>query len=211
MKRFLLCFVMIVLLFTTTVFASSGTQNITLVEEDNVVTFITEKAATAWECPTLRAGEVRTVSGVLNITNETGRSQTVQLSSVDFPYDDAEVLEYLNHIYITIRQGETLLYKGRYSAINTTEESVINVDINDGSTCKFTIDMYCDYTYSGSRFADDYLLEWQFKSIPSEDEQPTEEEVTPAPSLFSDPLIMQWLIAAGLTVIVVLFIRRRAY
>ncbi len=205
MKRILCVITVLLLLFTFGVSAVSDTQQITLVEyTEGVFTFVTKNAATVWETPSLRAGEVRTDAGILTIINNTDNTQTVRLSTVVLPYDDPEVLEYLNHIHLTVRQGYTVLYDGKYSGINAAQEPVINIELEAGSTRNFTIDMRCDYTYAGDRFAGEHLLEWQFTNIPLA----TEEEVD-TPSFFSDTLVLQWLIAAVLTVVAVWIIRRR--
>lgn len=205
MKRIFCVITVLLLLFALGVNAVSDTQQITLAEStDGVFTFVTKNAATVWERPSLRAGEVRTTAGVLVITNDTDSTQTIRLSAVDLPYDDPEVLEYLNHIRLTVRQGYTVLYDGKYSEINAAQEPVIYMELEAGATRNFTIDMRCDYTYAGDRFAGEHLLEWQFTNIPLETEKAVE-----TPSFFSDTLILQWLIAAVLTVVAVWVIRRR--
>ncbi len=209
MKRIFCIITVLLLLFTFGVNAASDTQQITLTENgDGTFTFIAKKASTVWETPSLSAGEVRTGAGMLTISNGTDSTQTIRLSTVLFPYDDPEVLEYLNHIHLTVRQESKLLYDGKYSGINATQDPIIYVELEAGDACNFTIHMRCDYTYTGTRFSGDHLLEWQFTNVPLQGEV---EEETESPSFFSDTLVLQWLIAAVLTVIAVWLIRRRAY
>lgn len=209
MKRLVCIIAVLLLLFTFGVGAASDTQQITLAENaDGTFTFIAKKASTVWESPSLGAGEVRTTAGVLTVLNDTNSTQTIRLSTVLFPYDDPEVLEYLNHVQLTVRQGNTVLYDGQYSEINNTQDPVIYAELEAGDALNFTIDMRCDYTYTGTRFSGDHMLEWQFTNVPLENEV---EEETETPSFFSDTLVLQWIIAAVLTVIAVWLIRRRAY
>lgn len=209
MKRLFCVIAALLLLFTFGVSAASDTQQITLTENaDGTFTFIAKKAATIWETPALSAGEVRTSAGLLTILNGTNSTQTIRLSSVLFPYEDPEVLEYLNHIQLTVRKGSTVLYDGKYSDINNTQDPVIHTELEAGDALNFTIDMRCDYTYTGTRFSGDHLLEWQFTNVPLQTE---DEEEIETPSFFSDTLVLQWAIAAVLTIIAVWLIRRRTY
>ncbi len=162
---------------------------------DNTLVFSTQNAPTLWEKPTLKAGQYMTVSGMLTVHNCTSTEQKIGLRTVELPYDNEEALRYLNHVYITLRDGSNVLYEGPYSRINDDRDFDLNIILAANKKKNYFIDLRCDYLYTGEGFAADDLIKWDFYAV---NETPKDtEESTP----FSDPALLEVLLACGIAVL----------
>lgn len=205
MKKILCAVVTTVLLLTLAFSASAAvkTQTITLARRGTGLQLTVSNDVTVWERPTLRPGEEYTESGTLTIENKTDTEQTITLDHVALPFDNDDALSYLNHVYITVREGETVKYSGTYSRINDENGLVMSYTMPAHSKVELTIDMRCEYTFTGERtgFEGDDMIEWKFYHVATEPIVKQEEKPTAA---FSDPALREILIAAGTAVILLI-------
>lgn len=203
MKKILLSVMLIALLLCLAcpVSALSKTQTVTISKLGNTVQPpVVSGEVTVWERPILRPGEEYTESGTLTIENKTDEPQTIELDHVALPFDNDAALSYLNHVYITVREGETVKYSGTYSRINDEGGLILSYTLPARTKVELTIDMRCEYTFSGSQtgFEGEDLIRWNFHHIANK--TVTKEEEKPA-AAFSDPALREIMIAAGTAVI----------
>lgn len=208
MKRVLLLLTAALLVFCLPLSAASTAQVLEIRNEDGRVSMVATQPVTFWESPSLRPGEAVTVAGTLTLTNTTDTACVLSFRSVEFPYGDTAALEYLNHLHITVKRGDIVLYEGPYSEINNENALTMNLSLAANSSATYTIDMYCDHTYTGTSLVNGTVLEWNFnRTDVATDTVPEAPEET-----FSDPLLQQWLIAGivtALLLLVLLLIRKQ--
>ncbi len=204
---FSLLMVVILLSLSASAAAGNTTQVMEITDTDDTVVVAVTQPVTFWESPTLRAGESVITDGTLTVTNTTDSSYGLSFRSVTFPYSDSAALEYLNHLHLTVKQEETVLYEGPYSEINTPDALALNTNLAPDESVVYTVSLKCDYTYTGTSFVNDTVLEWNFTVTDLDTatpELPTES--------FHDPLLRQWLIAGIITVVllaITLYIRKQ--
>ncbi len=196
--RKILCIAVVVILLSTlipTVSAEGISQTFDLVAlGDKTLVFKAQEAPTFWEKPTLKAGEFTEHIGAFLIRNKTGADQKIGLRTVELPYDNEEALRYLNHIIITVKSGDTVLYEGPYSRINDDGGLEMNIALPADGNAAYTIDLRCDYAYSGSGLGENDLIQWQFFAVVEEEE--------PVAVPFSDSALYEVILACGIAVIV---------
>lgn len=161
---------------------------------NNTLVFTAKNAPTFWEKPVLKAGEYTTTSGTLTVRNSTSVEQNIKLRTVEFPYNNEEALRYLNHVYITIQKDSAVLYDGPYSRINDDRDFSINAVLAANTEITYSIEMRCDYAYTGEGLATDDLIEWEFYTVQEAAEEPSS-------SPFSDPALLEVLVACGIAVL----------
>lgn len=161
---------------------------------DGTVVFTPKAAATFWEAPTLKAGEVPAQSGQLIFHNRTASAQQLGLKTVVLPYDNEDALRYLNHVNLTVMSGNTVLYDGPYSRINDDPTFKLSADLEPGDWVGFTIRMRCDFAYNGEGLADNEVIQWQFYTLSQAEDTGNEG--------FSDPALLEVTLACGIAVIV---------
>ncbi len=196
MKKVLILTICAVFLCLTAIPAAAGssTQLYDLgTLGDNTLVFTAENAATVWERPTLKAGEYTTTAGTLIVRNSTATEQKIGLRTVELPYDNEEALRYLNHVYITVRNGSTVLYEGAYSRINDDRDFTLNTVLPADAQVAYSIDLRCDYTYTGDGLAADDLIEWEFYAVT--------ETTDETKFSFSDPALFEVLMACGIAAV----------
>lgn len=183
--------------------AAASTTDIQQVIEitvvDETLTFTSKMPTTFWEVPDLRPGETTVASGELVVINTTDSVQNITFQSVELPYDDPAALEYLNHLTLTLKKGDAILYEGPYSAINGTNRPDVAVSLNIGESVSYTIDLYCDFTYTGTDYVGDAILDWKFSTQAMSSDDPPEEEPDAEP--IDDPMVTQWFLAGIATII----------
>lgn len=208
MKRLILITAVLLLVFSLSASASPAiNQVIELKQSNDGLTLVATEPTTLWESPSLRAGEAFQSHGTLTLVNKTDVTRDITFDCVKFPYDDELALEYLNHLTLQIKTGETVLYNGPYSRINDTDvKPNLNVTLSADESCSYTILLSCDYTYSGDHYVDDSVLEWQFSTKLDSQVVAEEEEKEP----IHDPLFTQWIIAAVATILIFVFLKRYA-
>ncbi len=118
-----------------------------------------------WECPQLKAGEDY-AEGTLVIRNSSEHTTSLQLTSVTLPYNDPAKLNYLDHLLLTIREGDKVLYHNTYAHINDAEGgfTLSLPEMAPGEEHIYTIDMRCLYSYKGDPTADTAVLNWNFEA-----------------------------------------------
>ncbi len=161
---------------------------------DSTLVFTAKNAPTFWEKPTLASGESSLVTGVLIVRNSTAVEQKIGLNTVALPYDNEDALRYLNHVYITVRDDNGILYEGAYSRINDDRDFTMNTMLAANSQVAYSIELRCDYTYTGTGLSSDDLIEWKFYAVTDADETV---DNTPG---FSDPALWEVLCACGVAV-----------
>lgn len=186
-------------LFCLAALPVTATDNIVQIYElcalgDNTLAFSAKNTATFWEKPTLKAGEYTTTTGLLIIRNSTASEQKIGLRTIELPYDNEDALRYLNHVYITVQNGNTVLYEGAYSRINDDQSFSLNTVLSAGAQVTYSIDMRCDYTYIGEQLSAEDLIKWEFY-VTVEDTPET------SSSPFSDPALFEVIFACGLAVL----------
>ncbi len=161
---------------------------------DNILVFKAQEPPAFWECPTLKAGEYTERAGRFIIRNKTNSKQKIGLQSVVLPYENEDALRYLNHLTLTLKSGDTVLYEGPYSRINDNGGLALNTEIPANGNIFYTIDLKCDFAYSGNGFAENDKINWQFYAVV----EPAEPVAVP----FSDSALYEVILACGIAAIV---------
>ena len=124
-----------------------------------------------WEYPTVPAGQTKLTQGTLTIRNDTAQNAAVQLKEVELPDDSPEAMAYLAALTITIRDGDTVLYDGPYSAINNGEFR-LNTEVAPGESKSYTISLRCAFAYEGDAATAARQLFWAFSATSVVEENP---------------------------------------
>lgn len=143
-----------------------------------------------WEYPTVPAGQTRLTQGTLTLKNSTGQDATVRLDEVELPYTDPAALDYLAALTITIRDGDTVLYDGPYSAINDGGLR-LTAQLASGQTKTYTISLRCAFSYEGNPDTVTKQLFWAFTATSTVIENPGRQ----APPI--SPLVLTMFCVAG--------------
>ena len=167
------------------------TYKLTVLGDDTLV-FNAENAPTLWEKPTLKAGQYTTVSGILTVHNETSVEQKIGLRTVELPYDNEDALRYLNHVYITVRNGSKVLYEGPYGAINDDRDFNLNMMLAPNKKMNYFIDLRCDYLYTGNGLAEKDLIKWEFYAV-----EETSDDTAETTS-FSNRALLEIFVSCGI-------------
>ncbi len=190
---FTLFTVLLCLIASPVTAADNTTQTYKLnVLGDNTLVFNTQNKATLWEKPTLKAGQYMTTSGMMTVHNCTSVEQKIGLRTVELPYDNEEALRYLNHVYITVRDGSNVLYDGPYSRINDNRDFNLNMILAPNKKMNYFIDLRCDYLYTGNGLTEDDFIKWEFYAV-DETSADTVEDTS-----FSNPALLEVFIACGI-------------
>lgn len=116
-----------------------------------------------WEYPVLRAGETYT-AGTMIIRNNSEYTASMELNEITLPYGDAAKLRYLDHLELTVSEGEQVLYDNTYAHIND-EEGGLKLALENmapGEEHTYKIELRCRYDYTGDPFADVAQVAWLF-------------------------------------------------
>jgi hypothetical protein len=197
MKRLIFAVIAIFSLFIIPISAAApAEQIIELTTVGDAVTFVATEPTTFWESPALDRGETVTTQGKLTLINNTDTSRDITFGSVELPYHNKEALEYLNHVILTLKCEDEVLYAGPYSRINDKgSKPDISLTLPAGESVTYTIALRCDYTYTGTDHTGNSVLDWQFETLLSDEDTAYGD---PSES-FSDPMLLQWLIAGVVT------------
>lgn len=207
MKRVIILGIILTLAFSLSVCAApDADQIIELKTVNDELAFVATEPTTFWEIPTLRAGESFVTSGTLSIVNKTDLTRNITFDQVIFPFEDEQALEYLNHLTLIIKNEDMVLYNGPYSRINDADNKPsLKAMLPPGESCVYTIQLKCDYTYTGSDFTNETVLEWRFRAPVDSDTQ-SEDETENEP--IRDPLVTQWGLAVAVTILIFVFLAR---
>lgn len=148
-----------------------------------------------WEYPTVPAGQTKRTEGVLTIKNNTGLDASVRLEKVELPYDDPDALDYLAALTITIRDGDTVLYSGPYSAVNDGGLN-LTAQVPPGQTKSYTVSLRCAFAYKGDPVQVTDRLYWQFKATSTVIENPGKQ-----PPAMSPLVLTLFCVAGGLVLV----------
>ncbi|MBQ3093573.1 MAG: hypothetical protein IJC52_00225 [Clostridia bacterium] len=119
-----------------------------------------------WEYPILRAGETLIGEGTMIVKNDSEFTVDMQMEPLLLPYGNTAKLAYLDCLWLTVREGETVLYDNTYAHINDEDGglSLNYVAMPPGEEHTYTITMRCAYDYNGDPYADVAPLAWSFKA-----------------------------------------------
>lgn len=118
-----------------------------------------------WETPLLGAGQSRD-GGEIRIVNNSSKTVSFRLKSVELPYDDAAMLNYLNHMILTIKDGNTVVYNGSYAHVND-QEGGLKLEVKQlqpGKDHSWTVSIHCPYTFSGKPVVAKQSIRFLFES-----------------------------------------------
>ncbi len=222
--KLLLCLALVLVLSSLSVFATAH-QTVTLETVDDAVRLVvsTEGGGYApWEIPELGAGERLIEPGKITLKNLTAEEADVELAYVSLPFENANALIYLNHLNITVREGDETLYDGPYSRINDTDGLKFKRTLAPEEEVELTVDLRRDYyPIQITGFETCQAIEWKFRSVKevvidpnAEETKPTTTKKPDAPQEetdFDDPALTQTLLAAGAAVAligIVLLVRK---
>ena len=124
-----------------------------------------DQTAAFWEYPQLIAGQTRT-NGTLTFINQSLGAMTVDLSDVQRPYDDEAALAYLGALRLTVRDGDCVLYNGIFSHINDNGLAE-PITVSGGETRTLSIDLSCDFAYTGDASCGEQVIYWNFETSAS--------------------------------------------
>ena len=116
-----------------------------------------------WEYPVLRAGE-QYIEGTLILRNNSEYTASMKLTDITLPYGDAAKLAYLDHLQLTVSEGEQVIYDNTYAHVNDEENGLeITLDaMTPGEEHIYTIRLHCRYDYAGDPYADVAQVAWLF-------------------------------------------------
>ena len=129
----------------------------TINESPNVETF--------WEYPVLRAGE-NYAEGTLTVRNDSNYTANMRLKEITLPYGNESKLSYLNHLHLTVTEGDKVLYDKPYVHVNDADGGLklIYDAMEPGEEHVYTVKLRCDYRYAGDPEADASNLSWVFSA-----------------------------------------------
>lgn len=162
------CLAALLLLTALPVLAADRLQ-VTLSENESGKTLVVsteDNRAAVWEIPTLKAGEQLLEPGTITLVNQTDEEARIALDYVELPFDNAAALVYLNHLNITVRDGDTVLYDGAYSRINDENGLAFEYTIAPAQAVVLTVDLRRDYApLAVNGFETGAMIEWKFRSV----------------------------------------------
>ena len=160
------------------------------------VVITAKKPPVIWEKPTLRSGEYMTRSSSLILQNATKNTQIVELETVELPYDNEDALRYLNHLTITVSNGNEVLYKGPYSRINDKDSHfTLQAELPADSQIAYSISLSCDFQYTGTGFDADDQIQWKFRTKTEVSDKADGSEK------FTNPILLQVAVALGIALL----------
>lgn len=200
---FVLCAILLSLLAAPLSATAASNDNVTQTYKltalgDDTLAFSTENAPTLWEKPTLTGGQYMTATGSLTVHNATSTEQKIGLRTVELPFDNEEALRYLNHVYITVRNGSNVLYEGPYSRINDDRDFNLNTVLAANKKVEYFIDLRCEYAYTGNGFAEEDLIKWEFYAVDETADDTAES------SSFTNPALREVLFACGIAALLLI-------
>ncbi len=116
-----------------------------------------------WEYPLLRAGE-QYIEGKMILRNNSEYTASMELTNITLPYGDDAKLSYLDHLQLTVREGDQVIYDNTYAHVND-EEGGLKIALESmtpGEEHIYTIRMRCMYDYAGDPYADVSQVAWLF-------------------------------------------------
>ncbi len=213
----------VLLLLTALPVCAADHQNVAWTEDESGGYFnVTSESSYApiWVTPTLDAGERLLEPGTITLSNTTDTEQTVALDYVELPFDNANALIYLNHLNITVCEGETVLYDGPYSRINDEGGLECEYTLAPQEEVVLTVDLRRDYKpLAVTGFEGDSRISWKFVNIvdviidpnpttkPQVTKPTTVTTTAPAePEPFGDPELGNVLLAAGAAAVLLVLV-----
>ena len=124
---------------------------------------VTPNTSAFWEYPLLRAGEDY-VEGTMTIRNSSAYTVSMALDEITLPYGDRAKLTYLDHLQLTVKEGDTVLYDNTYAHVND-EVGGLEIAYNEmapGEEHVYTIKLRCRYDYAGNPNLDVSQVSWLF-------------------------------------------------
>ena len=132
--------------------------------------------AAVWEYPALSAGETAP-EGTLRLCNTTTYTARIALAAVELPYTDEAALRYLNTVYLTVWDGDTILYEGSYAhAADAAGGLRLSAELQAGESKSYRVGVR--RAFAGGEDASPQIA-WQFTSTLSYTEMPAEESGVP--------------------------------
>ena len=116
-----------------------------------------------WEYPILRAGETYK-EGTFTVCNDSDYTVSMQLNEMTLPYGDADKLAYLDHLQLTVLEGETVIYDDTYAHVND-EDGGLSIAFDamaPGEEHTYTVKLRCAFDYKGDPYADASQVAWVF-------------------------------------------------
>ncbi len=116
-----------------------------------------------WEYPVLRAGE-EYIEGTMIIRNDSNYTASMTLKEITLPYGESARLQYLDHLELTVSEGDQVLYDNTYAHVND-EEGGLKLALDamaPGEEHTYTIRLRCRYDYAGDPYADVSQVAWLF-------------------------------------------------
>lgn len=201
MKRLIGWLLVPVLIFACTCgVGAASTQEVTYTPFGETAVLAVKNPPSAWEAPTLRAGEALDELGVLTLRNDTVSPATLVLDYVELPFGNRGALSYLNHVIITVSRGAEVLYTGPYTRINDEETGLsLRCELESGETAIYQVALRCDYAYTGTDtgFAEDEYIDWKFYAV----EEPTADAAEEPAEPLDDSTVRELVLAVAIAVI----------
>lgn len=116
-----------------------------------------------WEYPLLRAGESY-AEGTMIVRNNSDYVASMVLNEVTLPYGNEQKLAYLDHLELTVCEGDTVLFDNTYAHIND-EDGGLKIAFEEmapGEEHIFTVKLRCRYDYAGNPYEDVSQVAWLF-------------------------------------------------
>lgn len=114
-----------------------------------------------WEWPALSAGQSLT-GGQLVLRNTSAYDVQFSLDAVELPYEDVEMVPYLNAITLVIRLGEEELFHDRFAKLDGFHYDFGTLAAEESRT--LSIDMHCDFAYTGKVTSVKEAVCWTFSA-----------------------------------------------
>lgn len=194
-KTRLLCLCLALSLMLTTVLpvaADTARKELTvsLIVGEEVTLERNSNDPTFWEWPTMEAGYTRT-GGKLTLRNTSTYDVQYRLTGVTLPYEDTEVLEFLNAVTLILRMGDTVLFHDRMVQLDTfTYDFGV---LGSEESRELSVELHCDFAYTGKIKSVKTPIQWHFHA-----------EAVTKPNVVPDtrrPLLEAGLAGAALVVV----------
>ena len=143
----------------------SKSYSLYITDTYSTINEVPSNTPTFWEYPILRAGEDY-IEGTLTVRNDSNYTASMKLEEVTLPYGNESKLAYLNHLHLTVTEGERVLFDNTYVHVND-EEGGLNLlydAMTPGEEHVYTIKLRCDYGYAGDPTVDVSQLSWVFNA-----------------------------------------------
>ena len=150
-----------------------------------------------WEFPMLAPGQTLS-DGTLTIRNTSDYTAEITLKRVDLPYDNRDVLTYLNAVTLILRLDEQEIFHDRFVKLAEFDYDFGTLGSDESLT--LTVEMRCDFAYAGEVTAVKDPVTWQFDVHTDDEVKANGDPVMPNTRI---PIQIIWMGGAAIVLVVI--------